>query len=481
MRQLLLLAFALTLAGPALADELPASRKAADLLLTLSNADYEDLVKDARAQEKHKAWCGLQRTQVAAALYRGLAAGQRAAAPVKASADAQAAAPDASLTTEAGWLTDFNAYLYSSPLAGPRANTAVAAVRGGRKLFTADDKAVAKALADADAAILAGRPQEAAAAYEAAAAVLDGPASAPGEAAPSARDRLSPQQIYKRAAPSVVLIIASDGPGAQGELGTGSIVSGGRVLTNAHVVVNDAAGRPFSTVRVYLKPERLTGDTKRDITDPIEARVAKFDRGLDLAVLELSRRPAAPALSLGDDSAVEPGEPVVAIGHPEQGGLWTLTQGVVSTLVADLGGVKGKDAFQTDASINRGNSGGPLLDERGAIVGVNTSMARKAADGLTITAVNFSVRSSVASRFLGMTTVAAPAAGPAPKPAPAPESPAPAPAPQAAELPPPPQTKPVILTPVHPYKEADAIAEGMKEMEELESEMHEEIRRRTGR
>src|SRR5439155_16151077 len=103
----------------------------------------------------------------------------------------------------------------------------------------------------------------------------------------------------------------------------------------------------------------------------------------------------AGSLALGDDSGVEPGDPVVAIGHPEQGGLWTLTQGVVSTVIADLGGVAGKNAFQTDASINRGNSGGPLIDRSGNIIGVNTSMARKAADGLTITSVNFSVRASV--------------------------------------------------------------------------------------
>jgi serine protease Do len=348
-------------------------------------------------------------------------------------------------------------------------------------------------LASADEAEKAGRPLDAALAYETAAAVLEKPVSkAPAKAEPAApAAKLTPQEIYKRASPSVVLIIASDG-GGQGELGTGSIVAGGRVLTNAHVVVNDKTGRPFSTVRVYLKPLKLTGDTKRDIANPIEAEVAKYDRGLDLAVLTLSKKPQAAELALGDDGAVEPGEPVVAIGHPEQGGLWTLTQGVVSTVIADLGGVKGKDAFQTDASINRGNSGGPLLDERGAIVGVNTSMARKAADGLTITSVNFSVRSSVARRFLGDGSVpmdAVPMASPdvapaekapqaAPEPAPRmPEQPAPQAPRETVELP---KTQPKILTPVRPYKEEDAIAAGIKEMEDLESEMRGEIERRRG-
>jgi serine protease Do len=486
MRTLLALVCAVAFAAPAAADELAAARSAADLLLTLSDSDYEDSVKEARGEGK--AWAKKGRTQLASSLYRGLAAKKRAAAgtETKASAsvgeDAQAAAPDASLLTDTSWWSSYVDYI-NRPTYQYRGN-AVAAVRGGRKLNTADDKAIGQALAAADEAEKAGRPLDAALAYETAASVLEKPA-APAK-------RLSPQEIYKRASPSVVLIIASDG-GGQGELGTGSIVAGGRVLTNAHVVVNDKTGRPFSTVRVYLKPLKLTGDTKRDIVNPIEAEVAKYDRGLDLAVLTLSKKPQAGELALGDDGAVEPGEPVVAIGHPEQGGLWTLTQGVVSTVIADLGGVKGKDAFQTDASINRGNSGGPLLDERGAIVGVNTSMARKAADGLTITSVNFSVRSSVARRFLDLSPNVAQAApmeapvlppqetAPQAAPEPKPEMPAQAPAPKpVVQLPPEPKTKPVILTPVRPYKEEDAIAAGIKEMEDLESEMRGEIERRRG-
>ncbi|MBI2322060.1 MAG: trypsin-like peptidase domain-containing protein, partial [Chloroflexi bacterium] len=70
-----------------------------------------------------------------------------------------------------------------------------------------------------------------------------------------------------------------------------------------------------------------------------------------MALVQAARLPAgAGAVSLGDPRAVEIGDRVAAIGHPEQGGLWTLTTGVVSTLIADLGGVKGRAAFQTDAS-----------------------------------------------------------------------------------------------------------------------------------
>ena len=101
--------------------------------------------------------------------------------------------------------------------------------------------------------------------------------SIPAPAAPSAS--LSAKEIYQRAAPSVVLILAAEKEGA-GELGTGSVIEGGRVLTNAHVVINDKTGRPFAAVRVYLKPERVTGDTKRDLRSPVVAKVAR-DRWME--------------------------------------------------------------------------------------------------------------------------------------------------------------------------------------------------------
>lgn len=304
---------------------------------------------------------------------------------------------------------------------------------------------------------------------------------------------LSAKEIYAADAKSVVLILAGT-PDGEGELGSGSVIEGGKVLTNAHVVIDARTGRPYPAVRIYLKPARLTGDKKADLANPVPATVARFDRALDLALLEPARPLAAPALILGDDSSVETGDPVVAIGHPEQGGFWTLTQGVISTVVANLGGVPGKNVFQTDASINRGNSGGPLIDRSGAIVGVNTSMARKAPDGLTITSVNFSVKSSVARAWLGIAPsvaaaqvasapVASPSAAPAEVPVPtvaqaapaAPVTQAPAAAPS---YPPAPKTKPVMLTPAKPYVVEDVLEAEMKEMDDLGDEMHREIQRR---
>ncbi|UPT72734.1 MAG: serine protease [Elusimicrobiota bacterium] len=474
-------------------------RTAAENVLTMSEEDYRDAAKKAPDAK----WSKLGRSELLKTAFGSLAASRRrraaefgltAAGREIAEADAKLAGPDPELLQQTGWWSDVSAwansqrYHYQSP-------TAVAAVRGGRKLSTALDKEVSRLLASVDAGdksladaglTPAKRGQihlDAAAAYdrvsglvatESAAVPAEAPAPAPAPA-PAAKT-LSAKEIYQKSSPSVVLILAAEGGGA-GELGTGSVIEGGRVLTNAHVVVNDKTGRPFASVRVYVKPEKVSGDTKRDLRDPVNAKVVRFDRGLDLAILEPEKALRAAPMILGDDSGVEPGDPVVAIGHPEQGGLWTLTQGVVSTVVADLGGVAGKDAFQTDASINRGNSGGPLIDRSGSIIGVNTSMARKAADGLTITSVNFSVRSSVARRWLGgdMKPSAAPAENPS---APAASAPVEGPAKPSLPLPPPPKTKPVVVTPPAPYRIDDVIEAEMAEMEDLEGEMRREIESR---
>ncbi|MFI5348175.1 MAG: S1C family serine protease [Elusimicrobiota bacterium] len=501
-------------------------RRLGDRVLSMSDQDYRDFA--ARPRADGKAWAQLDRPAMLNNTYRKLASLRYHAAldgglspelKPKAEAalggltkagrsvgdDAKAAAPDPDLIQQTGWLDGLSAYLNQSPVQDSDVEAAVTSVRGGRKLSTGDDKEVMLLLASVDASdkslddstTAAKRAQtqfEAGQRYEQVAAIVAKPASAaaPAAAAVPAATFLSPKDIYLKDAPSVVLILAGR-PSGQGELGTGSVIdASGRVVTNAHVIVDDRTGQPYPLIKVYMKPAKITGDPKEDLTDPILAKVGRYDRALDLAVLDLERNPRVAPLTLGDDAGVETGDPVVAIGHPEQGGLWTLTQGVVSTVLADLGGVPGKDAFQTDASINRGNSGGPLIDRSGTIIGINTSMARKAADGLTITSVNFSIKSSVARRWLNgesrPTSVAsapaapaavaaapeAPAAPPAP---PADDHSAPAPAP-VASLPPAPKTKPVMVTPAKPYRAEDLIEKQIKELDDMGEEMHEEIQRR---
>ena len=211
---------------------------------------------------------------------------------------------------------------------------------------------------------------------------------------------LSHEQLYAVTAPGVVFVYASSG--REGMVGSGSIVrSDGLILTNAHVVLEEETGSPYDHVWVALKPDRVTGTFDEDLKNRFPAEVQAFNRELDLAVLKVTRSlPAVTVLPLGDSDQVKIGAEVAAIGHPEQGGLWTLTTGVISAVRANYGDVRGKHMFQTEASMNRGNSGGPLINKEGRQVGVNSAVARRAKDGLTITDVNFSLKSNVALEWL---------------------------------------------------------------------------------
>lgn len=213
---------------------------------------------------------------------------------------------------------------------------------------------------------------------------------------------MAPREIYQKSGAAVVLILCSD-DGKSGSGGTGSIVTkDGKVITNAHVVINQN-GTPYAKTYVFLKPEKITGDNAQDLKTRYTATVKAFSPAneLDLAVLQIDNPQGdLPTAQFGDPNDVNVGDPVVAVGHPEQGGLWTLTTGTISTMIQNFDRIKGKHVFQTEASFNRGNSGGPLFNEDGNIVGINTMIARKAADGLAITAVNFSLKSSVAVDWL---------------------------------------------------------------------------------
>jgi serine protease Do len=148
-------------------------------------------------------------------------------------------------------------------------------------------------------------------------------------------------------------------------------------------------------------PARITGNHKRDLSRRYKGKIVAYDMDLDLALLKIAKADAAlTQVSFGNSEKITVGDQAYAIGHPEQGGLWSLTTGVISAHRSDYAGIPGKDLFQTEASINRGNSGGPLLNEQGLMIGINSMIARKAADGLTITDVNFAIKSNVALRWL---------------------------------------------------------------------------------
>ncbi|MDF0529034.1 trypsin-like peptidase domain-containing protein [Tsukamurella sp. 8F] len=152
-----------------------------------------------------------------------------------------------------------------------------------------------------------------------------------------------------------------------GGLGSGSVIdaSRGYILTNNHVVSDAVGNNDAKTEVVFWNGRR------------VPAKVVGADPGTDLAVVKVDVD-GLHQIGLGDSDQLAPGQPVVAIGSPV-GLERTVTTGVVSATHraiqepadgADAPAVL--DAVQTDAAINHGNSGGPLLDMKGRLVGVNT-------------------------------------------------------------------------------------------------------------
>lgn len=166
-------------------------------------------------------------------------------------------------------------------------------------------------------------------------------------------------------APSVVTISADvDGPlGEGGSIGTGVITTAdGEILTNAHVV------RDATEIRV-----RLAGET-----EPRSATLLASDAGNDLALLRIAGDGFVPA-TFADPDSMRIGDEVVAIGFAlDLDGAPSVTKGIVSaldrTIVTASGALDG--LVQTDAAISSGNSGGPLVDANGQVVGINTAVAR---------------------------------------------------------------------------------------------------------
>lgn len=222
-----------------------------------------------------------------------------------------------------------------------------------------------------------------------------------GSSTVEAKD-LTPREIYERASPAVVMVMGHPEHGTTGSGGTGSIIQAdGLVLTNAHVVIEEKTGKPYPRLSVFLKPARVTGDAKTDLSQMARATVVSYSSSLDVALLKLEGVAGPlPTVALSDTDRTRIGDRVVAIGHPEQGGLWTLTTGVISAEIDHFNGVKGKDVYQTETGLNRGNSGGPLIDSEGRVIGINTAIARVAPDGLPLASINFSLKSTVATRWL---------------------------------------------------------------------------------
>ena len=146
-------------------------------------------------------------------------------------------------------------------------------------------------------------------------------------------------------------------PRARQALGSGFIVSPeGYIITNSHVIEN------ASEIRVLFM----------DKTN-VEAKLVGRDPATDIAVLKIEPRPDMTVTEWGNSDAIEPGAWTIAIGSPfGLGG--TVTVGVLSARSRDIHSGPYDDFLQTDASINQGNSGGPLFNARGEVIGVNTAI-----------------------------------------------------------------------------------------------------------
>ena len=189
----------------------------------------------------------------------------------------------------------------------------------------------------------------------------------------SSRTALTPEQIYRQAAPAVVVITSTETKVVQatplspptkervGSLGSGFVIDEkGDIVTNDHVVQGGSGIRVgFSSGASY------------------SAKIVGTDPSSDVAVVRvMAPASALHPLAFADSAAVTVGDTVYAIGNPF--GLdRTMTAGIVSATGRDIQAPNGltiPNAIQTDAAINHGNSGGPLLDRFGRIVGISSQI-----------------------------------------------------------------------------------------------------------
>jgi putative serine protease PepD len=173
-------------------------------------------------------------------------------------------------------------------------------------------------------------------------------------------------EIYKAASNSVVYITSTVYQQTffyereLKELGSGFIINpDGQILTNNHVVSGSAA------LEVTMPPDQSR----------YKATILLRDQANDLALIKIEPKGKLKALALGDSENLQVGQKVLAIGNPF-GFSGTLTTGIVSSLGRTIKGENQdlEGMIQTDAAINSGNSGGPLLDSQGNVIGINTAI-----------------------------------------------------------------------------------------------------------
>jgi 2-alkenal reductase len=241
------------------------------------------------------------------------------------------------------------------------------------------------------------------------------PAAVSPSAKPLAGNGFNPRRIYASRSTGVVTIFSQFGTNpaeADSVQGSGFVVSPkGYILTNSHVIT-DAGERTtvHGADRVYVEFEDR---------DRAPAKIIGWDVFDDVGLVKVDPADhAVKPVPLGDSAAVSVGEPVAAIGSPF-GNEDSLGVGVVSATHRSIDSLTSRyslvDAIQTDAPINHGNSGGPLFDARGRVIGINAQIRSNSggAEGVGFAVpINAAKRSmaqlvatgSVSYAFVGVTT-----------------------------------------------------------------------------
>lgn len=215
-----------------------------------------------------------------------------------------------------------------------------------------------------------------------------------------------PAAIYERLSPGVITVISQfegEGGGSGGLLGQGQednrarglgsgfvIDSQGFVATNAHVVTMGEQPPLKRADSVWVE----FGDGNR-----VPARIIGDDPNADVALLKLDPEGLdLTPLKLGSTQGLRVGDPVAAIGSPF-GERRSLSVGVISAIDRNIQSLNAQysigDALQTDAAINQGNSGGPLLDQKGEVIGINSQIKSSSGGG---EGVGFAVNVSTVKR-----------------------------------------------------------------------------------
>lgn len=184
--------------------------------------------------------------------------------------------------------------------------------------------------------------------------MLDQPAFAPGDMP----EGFPLDEFMRRFGMPMPMPGAPQGQGGEVHgVGTGFIVSAdGQIVTNAHVV--DGA----DTVKVTLADGRS-----------VDGKVLGSDTATDIALVKIDAGDSLPTVAFGDSTQLKVGQDVVAIGNPFGLGN-SVTSGIVSALGRDINSGPFDNYIQTDAAINKGNSGGPLFNTDGEVVGINTAI-----------------------------------------------------------------------------------------------------------